>query len=153
MTGDGFFVTPTDGTVYAPEDGTVTFVFDTKHAMGMTTADGVEYLLHIGIDTVKLDGKGFKVFVENGQDVKKGDKLMEFDDEYIKANAPSDACLCIFTDSRRRQRSTSGSRRQRKSRRPGRLVLMVKPQTAGKPLLIGEVARRAGEVEPLSHLR
>lgn len=98
MTGDGFFVTPTDGTVYAPEDGTVTFVFDTKHAMGMTTADGVEYLLHIGIDTVKLDGKGFKVFVENGQDVKKGDKLMEFDDEYIKANAPSDACLCIFTD-------------------------------------------------------
>ena len=98
MTGDGFFVTPTDGTVYAPEDGTVTFVFDTKHAMGMTTADGVEYLLHIGIDTVKLEGKGFKVFVENGQDVKKGDKLMEFDDEYIKANAPSDACLCIFTD-------------------------------------------------------
>lgn len=96
--GDGFFVTPTDGTVYAPEDGTVTFVFDTKHAMGMTTADGVEYLLHIGIDTVKLEGKGFKVFVENGQDVKKGDKLMEFDDEYIKANAPSDACLCIFTD-------------------------------------------------------
>mgnify|MGYP003002016120 FL=1 len=98
MTGDGFFVYPTDNTVYAPEDGTVTFVFDTKHAIGMTTADGLEYLLHIGIDTVKLEGKGFKVFVENGQDVKKGDKLMEFDDEFIKANAPSDACLCIFTD-------------------------------------------------------
>lgn len=98
MTGDGFFVYPTDGTVYAPEDGTVTFVFDTKHAIGMTTADGVEYLLHIGIDTVKLEGKGFNVFVENGQEVKKGDKLMEFDDEFIKANAPSDACLCIFTD-------------------------------------------------------
>ena len=64
----------------------------------MTTADGVEYLLHIGIDTVKLEGKGFNVFVENGQEVKKGDKLMEFDDEFIKANAPSDACLCIFTD-------------------------------------------------------
>ena len=64
----------------------------------MTTADGVEYLLHIGIDTVNLNGQGFKVFVENGQEVKKGDKLMEFDDEYIKANAPSDACLCIFTD-------------------------------------------------------
>lgn len=80
MTGDGFFV------------------FETKHAIGMTTADGVEYLLHIGIDTVNLNGQGFKVFVENGQEVKKGDKLMEFDDEYIKANAPSDACLCIFTD-------------------------------------------------------
>lgn len=98
MTGDGFFVYPEDGIVYAPEDSTVTFVFDTKHALGMTTADGVEYLLHIGIDTVNLNGQGFKVFVENGQEVKKGDKLMEFDDEYIKANAPSDACLCIFTD-------------------------------------------------------
>ena len=98
MTGDGFFVYPKDGVVYAPEDSTVTFVFDTKHALGMTTADGVEYLLHIGIDTVNLNGQGFKVFVENGQEVKKGDKLMEFDDEYIKANAPSDACLCIFTD-------------------------------------------------------
>lgn len=98
MTGDGFFVYPKDGVVYAPEDSTVTFVFETKHAIGMTTADGVEYLLHIGIDTVNLNGQGFKVFVENGQEVKKGDKLMEFDDEYIKANAPSDACLCIFTD-------------------------------------------------------
>ncbi|MCH4179265.1 MAG: glucose PTS transporter subunit IIA [Megasphaera sp.] len=98
MTGDGFFVYPTDSTVYAPTDGTVTFVFDTKHAIGMTAADGTEYLLHIGIDTVKLGGKGFTVFVENGQEVKKGDKLMEFDDAYLKANAPSDACLCIFTD-------------------------------------------------------
>jgi PTS system D-glucosamine-specific IIC component len=98
MTGDGFFVYPTDNTVYAPDDGTVTFVFDTKHAIGMTSSDGTEYLLHIGVDTVKLEGKGFKVFVDNGQEVKKGDKLMEFDDEFIKANAPSDACLCIFTD-------------------------------------------------------
>lgn len=97
MTGDGFFVYPTDGVVYAPEDSTVGFVFDTKHAIGMVTADGTEYLLHIGIDTVKLNGEGFKVFVENGQDVKKGDKLMEFDDAFIKSHAPSDACLCIFT--------------------------------------------------------
>lgn len=98
MTGDGFFVYPTENTVYAPEDGVVTFVFDTKHAIGMTTSDGLEYLLHIGIDTVKLEGKGFTVFVQNGQEVKKGDKLMEFDDDFIKKNAPSDACLCIFTD-------------------------------------------------------
>lgn len=98
MTGDGFFVYPTENTVYAPADGEVTFVFDTKHAIGMTTADGVEYLLHIGIDTVKLNGQGFTVFVEDGQEVKQGDKLMEFDDEFIKQNAPSDACLCIFTD-------------------------------------------------------
>lgn len=98
MTGDGFFVYPTENTVYAPADGEVTFVFDTKHAIGMTTSDGIEYLLHIGIDTVKLNGQGFTVFVKDGQAVKKGDKLMEFDMEYIKEHAPSDACLCIFTD-------------------------------------------------------
>lgn len=98
MTGDGFFVYPTENTVYAPADGEVTFVFDTKHAIGMTTSDGIEYLLHIGIDTVKLNGQGFTVFVKDGQAVKKGDKLMEFDMDYIKEHAPSDACLCIFTD-------------------------------------------------------
>ena len=87
MTGDGFFVYPTENTVYAPADGEVTFVFDTKHAIGMTTADGIEYLLHIGIDTVKLNGQGFTVFAAEGQTVKKGDKLMEFDDEFIKQNA------------------------------------------------------------------
>lgn len=98
MTGDGFFVYPTENAVYAPADGEVTFVFDTKHAIGMTASDGTEYLLHIGIDTVKLNGQGFTVFVKDGQEVKKGDKLMEFDAEFIRQNAPSDACLCIFTD-------------------------------------------------------
>ena len=63
----------------------------------MKAADGTEYLLHIGVDTVALGGKGFEVFVENGQKVKKGDKLMRFDDAYIKENAKSDACLVIFT--------------------------------------------------------
>ena len=73
MTGDGFFVYPTENTVYAPADGEVTFVFDTKHAIGMTTADGVANTsLHIGIDTVKLNGQGFTVFVEDGQEVKQG---------------------------------------------------------------------------------
>ena len=98
MTGDGFFVYPTENAVYAPADSDVAFVFDTKHAICLTTDDGFEYLLHIGIDTVKLNGEGFTVFVENGQHVKKGDKLMEFDDAFIKEHAPSDACLCIFTD-------------------------------------------------------
>ena len=90
-------VEPSDGDVFAPADGTVSFVFETRHAMGLTTKDGLEYLLHIGIDTVKLQGKGFTVFVEEGQSVKKGDKLMTFDTAYVKANAPSDACLCVFS--------------------------------------------------------
>ena len=97
MMGDGFFVYPTVGEVLAPADGEVVFVFDTKHAIGMKSADGTEYLLHIGVDTVALGGKGFEVFVEAGQQVKKGDKLMKFDIDYIRANATSDACLVIFT--------------------------------------------------------
>ena len=97
MMGDGYFVYPTEETVYAPEDGEVVFVFDTKHAIGMKAADGTEYLLHIGVDTVALGGTGFEVFVESGQKVKKGDRLMTFDDAYIKEHAKSDACLVIFT--------------------------------------------------------
>ena len=97
MMGDGFFIYPSVGEVVAPADGEVVFVFDTKHAIGMKSADGTEYLLHIGVDTVALGGKGFEVFVESGQQVKKGDKLMEFDIPYIQENAKSDACLVIFT--------------------------------------------------------
>ncbi|WP_102493275.1 PTS transporter subunit IIABC [Selenomonas felix] len=97
MMGDGFFIYPSKGEVFAPADGEVVFVFDTKHAIGMKSADGTEYLLHIGVDTVALGGKGFNVFVKAGQQVKKGDKLMEFDIDYIRANATSDACLVIFT--------------------------------------------------------
>ena len=97
MMGDGFFVYPTVGEVLAPADGEVVFVFDTKHAIGMKSVDGTEYLLHIGVDTVALGGKGFEVFVEAGQQVKKGDRLMKFDIDYIRANATSDACLVIFT--------------------------------------------------------
>ena len=97
MMGDGFFIYPSKGEVLAPDDGEVVFVFDTKHAIGMKSADGTEYLLHIGVDTVALGGKGFNVFVKAGQQVKKGDKLMEFDIDYIRANATSDACLVIFT--------------------------------------------------------
>ena len=98
MTGDGFFVYPEDNTVYAPCDSDVTFVFDTHHAMGLTASDGTEYLLHIGIDTVRLQGEGFTVFVEAGQHVQKGDRLLSFDAAYIRAHARSDACFCIFTD-------------------------------------------------------
>lgn len=97
MMGDGYMVMPEEGVVYAPEDSTVTFVFPTNHAIGLTTEDGVEYLLHIGVDTVKLDGKGFEMFVKDGENVKKGDKLMAFDIQYIKEHAKSQACIAVFT--------------------------------------------------------
>lgn len=98
MNGDGFMVLPSSGTVLAPADGTVGFVFETGHAIGLTTLDGTEYLLHIGIDTVKLQGEGFTVFVQEGQSVKKGDKLLEFDLPFVQAHSPSAACVCVFPD-------------------------------------------------------
>lgn len=95
--GDGYLVMPENGTVVAPEDGEVMFVFPSKHAIGLKAADGTEYLLHIGVDTVKLNGEGFTVFVSDGQTIKKGEKLMEFDPAYIREHAVSDACIVIFT--------------------------------------------------------
>ena len=89
MMGDGAVVTPAEPVITAPADGTIDFVFDTKHAVGFTTDSGIPMLLHVGIDTVSLGGKGFTVFVENGQRVKKGDKLMELDLDYVKEHAPS----------------------------------------------------------------
>lgn len=89
MMGDGAAVTPEDATICAPEDGEVVFVFDTKHAIGFQTDSGVALLLHIGIDTVNLNGEGFQVFVENGQKVKKGEPLMKIDIDFLKSHAPS----------------------------------------------------------------
>ncbi len=89
MMGDGATVTPKEPVVYAPEDGEVCFVFDTKHAIGFLTDTGISLLLHMGIDTVKLEGKGFEVFVENGQKVKKGEPMLKLDIKYIEKNAPS----------------------------------------------------------------
>lgn len=98
MMGDGAMVVPEEATVYAPEDGKVSFVFDTKHAIGFETAEGTALLLHMGIDTVNLGGKGFEVFVKDGDEVKKGDALMKLDLEYLKNNAPSLASPVLCTE-------------------------------------------------------
>ena len=98
MMGDGAVVTPQDALITAPEDGEVAFVFDTKHAIGFLTDSGLSMLLHIGIDTVKLEGKGFEVLVENGQKVKKGDPMMRLDLSYLSENAPSLASPVLCTE-------------------------------------------------------
>ena len=98
MMGDGAVVTPEEGVVVAPEDGTVLFVFDTKHALGFTTDSGIGMIIHVGIDTVKLEGKGFDVQVEAGQHVNKGDVLMKLDLDFLKANAPSVTTPVICTE-------------------------------------------------------
>lgn len=89
MMGDGAAVIPTDAMILAPEDGEIAFVFDTRHAIGFQTNSGLELLLHIGIDTVALNGQGFEVFVKNGQKVKKGEPLMKVDLSYLAEHAPS----------------------------------------------------------------
>ncbi len=87
--GEGIAIEPTEEYVKAPDDGQVTMIFDTKHALGFLTSTGVYLLIHIGIDTVKLGGKGFETLVTAGDKVKKGTPLMKLDLEYIRANAPS----------------------------------------------------------------
>ena len=82
--GDGVAVEPTEGKLLAPADGTITLIFPTKHAIGMVTPDGAELLMHIGIDTVKLNGENFEVHVTDGQEVKRGDLLVTFDIPAIK---------------------------------------------------------------------
>ncbi len=104
MMGDGAVITPADGKVYAPADGTVVFVFDTNHAIGFKTDDDVAMLLHFGIDTVKLKGEGFNVLVKAGQQVKKGDVLMEADLDFISKNAPSIATPVLCTELKSNQK-------------------------------------------------
>lgn len=84
MLGDGVAVEPSEGKVYAPFDGTVEMVYDTKHALGLLSDSGVELLIHVGIDTVELAGKFYDVKVSNGQRIKKGELLMKIDLDGIK---------------------------------------------------------------------
>lgn len=98
MMGDGAIVIPEEPKVVAPEDGEVSFVFDTKHAIGFVTSSGTELLLHMGIDTVKLNGKGFEVLVKDGDKVKKGDLLMKLDLAYLAEHAPSLASPVLCTE-------------------------------------------------------
>ncbi|MCI6465709.1 MAG: glucose PTS transporter subunit IIA [Faecalicatena sp.] len=104
MMGDGAVVTPLDPIVRAPEDGEVCFVFETKHAIGFMTDTGISLLIHIGIDTVKLNGKGFESLVENGQKVKKGEPMLKLDLDYLKANAPSVVSPILCTELEDNQR-------------------------------------------------
>lgn len=84
MLGKGIAIHPTSGEVYAPADGIISTLFPTGHAVAITTPDGAEILIHVGMDTVRLDGKHFEVKVEMNQNVKKGDLLIKADIDAIK---------------------------------------------------------------------
>ena len=98
MMGDGIAVLPTDPEITAPVAGTIAFVFDTKHAIGLVTEQGIGVMIHIGIDTVKLNGKGFDVLVETGQIVSARQSVMRLDLPYLKKHAPSLISPVIITE-------------------------------------------------------
>ena len=97
MMGKGVGIIPAEGKVYAPCDGTAEAVFPTGHAVGLKCSNGLELLIHIGIDTVKLEGRGFKAHVNQGDHVKKGDLLVEFDRELVKENGYDPTVIFIVT--------------------------------------------------------
>lgn len=98
MMGPGIGIIPKDGKVYAPFDAVAEVVFPTGHAIGFRSETGIEALIHIGIDTVELEGKGFTTYVKQGQAVKKGDLLAEFDVDFIKQKSYDTTVVFIISD-------------------------------------------------------
>lgn len=97
--GDGVGIEPTEGVVAAPFDGEITSAIDTKHAIGLRNAEGMELLIHVGVDTVKMNGEGFEIFVAEGDTVKKGQKLLTFDIKKIEAAGYSATTAVLLTNS------------------------------------------------------
>ena len=97
--GPGCGILPVENKVFAPFNGTVTQVTDTKHAIGVTSGDGVEVLIHVGVDTVEMAGKGFQSSVKTGQKINRGDLLITFDRDAIKTAGHPDAIAVVVTNS------------------------------------------------------
>ncbi|PPE06486.1 PTS sugar transporter subunit IIA [Mesoplasma corruscae] len=98
MMGDGFAIIPFDGEFVSPIDGKLVSVFQTKHAYGIQHSTGVELLIHIGLDTVTLDGEGFELHVTQDQKIKTGEKLVNVDLAFVKPKVPSITTPIIFTN-------------------------------------------------------
>ncbi|KAE9565279.1 hypothetical protein ATN96_04325 [Companilactobacillus paralimentarius] len=98
--GKGVAILPDEGKVYSPVDGTITVVFPTKHAIGINSKNGAELLIHIGMDTVQLEGKGFTSHVEQGQEVHQGELLTEFDVDGITNQGYDVTTPIIVTNSK-----------------------------------------------------
>ena len=93
-------VIPSDGRIISPVDAQVVSVADTAHAYGLKTEDGIELLIHAGIDTVKMNGEGFETFVETGAKVKKGDKLLSFDMDLVKEKGYKTQTMFLVADAK-----------------------------------------------------
>ncbi|MGG1688382.1 N-acetylglucosamine-specific PTS transporter subunit IIBC [Pseudalkalibacillus sp. NRS-1564] len=109
MMGDGFAILPEDGHFVSPVDGEIISIFPTKHAIGIKSNSGVEILIHVGIDTVNLKGEGFTTLVNEGDTVKRGDKLMTVDISSVRRSVPSVATPVIFTNLQKLKIKKSGN--------------------------------------------
>lgn len=98
LIGDGIAIEPTDGNVYAPISGTIVNVFPTKHAIGIKSDSGIELLLHVGIDTVKMKGEGFESFIEEGQRIERGEQLLAVDLDLVAEKAKSTITVLVITN-------------------------------------------------------
>ncbi|WJQ00339.1 PTS glucose transporter subunit IIA [Geobacillus stearothermophilus] len=98
MMGDGIAIDPADGDVVAPVDGEIIQLFPTKHAIGLRSAAGVELLIHVGIDTVSMNGEGFTAYVKAGDRVKRGDRLLSVDLPLVREKAKSAVTPIIITN-------------------------------------------------------
>ncbi|MCR1899593.1 PTS glucose transporter subunit IIA [Irregularibacter muris] len=98
MVGDGLAIKPTEEIVVAPCDGKIIQIFPTKHAIGIETSEGIQILIHVGLDTVALNGRGFESFIQAGDDVKQGDKLLKIDLKLIQNYASSAISPIVITN-------------------------------------------------------
>ena len=96
LLGDGVAIVPEEGTIYAPVDGVVDYIFPTLHAYTFTAADNLEVLLHVGLDTISLKGEGFRCFVRPGQSIKAGEAIAEVDLELLKARGLDTATMLVL---------------------------------------------------------
>lgn len=98
MLGDGFAVIPSGNEIYSPADGELSVLFPTKHAFAVTTDSGLELLVHVGIDTVELNGEGYTAYVKQGDKVQKGDLILTLDTEFIKGKGKNLITPVIVTN-------------------------------------------------------
>ena len=99
LVGNGIAIVPNQNTILSPIDGTLTAVFPTGHAFGITSESGLEFLIHVGINTVSLKGEGFKLLVEQGLEIKSGEPLVTVDFDFLKSKGiPTDTMVILTTD-------------------------------------------------------
>ncbi|TRZ40280.1 PTS glucose transporter subunit IIA [Niallia circulans] len=99
LMGEGFAVLPSDGNVFSPIEGDVVSIFNTKHAIGLRSKNGIEILVHMGLDTVELNGEGFELFISENEKVAAGQQIAKMDLDLIKSNGKQTDIIVVITNS------------------------------------------------------